>query len=36
MQDIFMVVTLLVAFGLFYGFAAWCDGVTRQAGGERE
>jgi|GEM_PF-848581 len=36
MLDLYMIVLLAAAFGLCYGFTAWCDRVVGETEGERE
>jgi hypothetical protein len=35
-MDLYMIGTLIVCFGLFYGFLAWCDRAVKQTGGDGE
>jgi len=35
MLDLYMVLLLMAMFAVFYGFAAWCDRVVDEAGGDR-
>ncbi len=36
MLDLYMIVLLAGTFCIFYGFAAWCDRVIGETGGEKE
>lgn len=35
MMDVYMILMLAGTFGLFYGFAAWCNRVIDGAGGDQ-
>lgn len=36
MLDLYMVVALLVIYGLFYGFAFWCEAIVGDRGRDEQ